>query len=67
MTGLLKPLNLYDLSSDSTVSKELRGYGAGFKIIEDILDEIERESFIDTAVGSGLKNLEAAFFKRENV
>jgi hypothetical protein len=66
MEGLLKPLNLYDLSSDSTISKELRGYNAGFRLIEDILDEIGRESFVQTAVGSGLKNLEEIFFKKEN-
>ena len=61
MVSKLKPLGLYNLDSDSLVYKEIYSYSYGLKIIEDLLDELERECFINTAIDYGLDNREKTF------
>lgn len=51
---LLRPLRLYSLVGGTLVDAELAAYDAGFALAEGGLDELEAESFVQTAAGYGL-------------
>lgn len=62
-TGLyaaLRPLGLYRLDGTTLVDAELSAYGAGFAFVEQALEELSRECFIQTAEGYGLSLREEA-------
>jgi len=51
---LLRPLYLYRLGGGSLIDAELAAYDAGFALIEDKLDTLCAESFIQTSGSYGL-------------
>lgn len=55
MKDLLQPLGLYSLSENSIVAAELSAYNAGLSLIEDEINLLKRELFIQTAQDFGLK------------
>lgn len=50
----LAPLRLYALREDSLIDRELAAYDAAFAVAEELLAEIERQAFVQTADGSAL-------------
>ena len=56
----LRPLGIYKLEKGTLVYAELAAYAAGLDLLEDGLDELEREAFLPTAQGG--RNL-----KREEI
>lgn len=58
MINKLSPLGVYNLSEGSVNYAELAAFSVGLDILKDSLDEILRESFVLTAEGYGLENLE---------
>lgn len=58
MKRKLKPLGLYRLEENTAVSAELSAYAAGLDVLYDILEEMEREAFTQTAESYGLSERE---------
>jgi hypothetical protein len=50
----LAPLGLYALRTNSLIDRELLAYDAAFAVLEGLLDQIEKQAFIQTADGEGL-------------
>ena len=50
----LRPLGIYKLEKGTLVYAELAAYAAGLDLLEDGLDELEREAFLPTAQGEGI-------------
>jgi hypothetical protein len=50
----LAPLGLYALHTDSLIDRELLAYDVAFAVLDDLLDQIEKQAFIQTADGEGL-------------
>lgn len=57
----LKPLGLYNLSSESIINAELSAYAVGLEFLNDKFAELERECFISTAQSFGLDLREKLF------
>ena len=51
---ILKPLSLYNLSSDTLIHDELSVYASEFDRLQSLLDTLEKECFINTATDFGL-------------
>lgn len=52
--SLLAPLRLYKLEGNSLVDCEIMAYEAAFSILEELMEEIRRQSFVQTAHDQGL-------------
>lgn len=61
MKAKLRPLNLYKLDEENLINAELSAYAAGLDIINDRLEELERECFVSTATSFGLSTKEKIF------
>lgn len=59
LKSVLRPLGIYKLSGDTLVDFELTAYAAGLEILNQALQELEREAFIPTAQSYGLTNRES--------
>lgn len=59
MKQKLEPLGLYDLSGSGEVDCELKAYAEGLDTLFDMLDELQRENFIQTAESFGLSRRES--------
>jgi len=55
MKDQLSALRLYDLSDESLISAELLAYDAAFIILEEMLAEIGRDAFVQTAGADALR------------
>lgn len=64
MRKKLAPLQLYSLDAGSEVDCELKAYAAGLEPLFDMLAELEREGFVDSALTYGLSRRER-FIDRE--
>jgi len=51
---LLEPLGLYKLRQNSLIDAELAAYAAALSILEESLEEIRSQTFVQTAHGEGL-------------
>jgi len=51
---LLEPLGLYKLRQNSLIDAELAAYGAGLSLVEQALEELHAQAFVQTAYGEGL-------------
>lgn len=60
LRAALRPLGLYRLDGTTLVDAELCAYGAGFAFLEQALDVLWRESFLQTAEDYGLSMREEA-------
>ena len=58
MTRALHPIGLYSLNISDLVYKELQAYAVCFDEISEVIDEIMREIFIDTAQDIGITTYE---------
>jgi hypothetical protein len=58
MRSILAGLRLYNLSEGSLVSAELAAYDAAFLVIEELLGQLRRDSFVSTAEGEALRRFE---------
>lgn len=58
MKNKLQPIGLYNVTDSSNVSAELKAYAEGLDTLFNILDEMTREYFIDTAESYGLSERE---------
>lgn len=58
MKNKLHPIGLYNVTDSSNVSAELKAYAEGLDKLFNMLDEMTREYFIDTAEGYGLSERE---------
>lgn len=52
--SLLEPLGLYKLRQNSLIDAELAAYAAALSILEESLEEIRSQAFVQTAHGEGL-------------
>ena len=59
----LRPLGIYKLEKGTLVYAELAAYAAGLDLLEDGLDELEREAFLPTAQGEGISRREEIYGK----
>lgn len=59
LKSLLRPLNIYKLSGNTLVDFELEAYAVGLNVVNEALDELEKEAFIATAETYGITNREA--------
>lgn len=59
MISLLAPLRIYRLGAGSRIDAELRAYAAALEPVERLLDQIEREAFVQTAAEESLRRYEA--------
>lgn len=59
----LRPLGIYKLEKSTLVYAELAAYAAGLDLLEDGLDELEREVFLPTAQGEGISRREEIYGK----
>ncbi|MFQ9873064.1 MAG: hypothetical protein ACLRVT_08805 [Oscillospiraceae bacterium] len=59
----LRPLGIYRLDEGSLVYAELAAYAAGLDLLEEGLDELEREAFVQTAQGEGISKREKIYCK----
>lgn len=64
MKEKLAPLGLYSFEQGGAADSELKSYGAGLDIIQQAIDELEREGMILTAESYGLSERER-FIDRE--
>lgn len=62
MRSYLSKLQIYNLSVDSYITHELHAYDIGFKYVEDMINELEREMSINTAESYGLCRWEKILF-----
>lgn len=68
MIDKLSPLGIYNLSNDTLVYKELIMYSVALDEISSLLEELERECFVQTAVSYGLSNREKIWgFERDDL
>lgn len=58
MINKLSPMNLYNLSKGSINYAELSAFSVGLDLLRDVLDELLRESFIETAETYGIETVE---------
>lgn len=58
MVEALRPLGLYRLENGSLVDRELAAYEAAFAVAEELLAEIRRQAFVQTAEGEALSRHE---------
>lgn len=61
MRKKLLPLNVYDLSDDSNISRELQSLAFALDIFREHLDEVLRECFISSSESFGLQLREEEF------
>lgn len=61
LRNLLRPLGIYDLSSESLSGSELDALGYGLDTLSKTFDYVERESSLSTAENEGLDRWEALF------
>ncbi len=61
MKNKLIPLGLYNLEINSKISAELSAYSVAFNMINQKLEELERECFINTSQTYGLELREKLF------
>ena len=59
----LRPLGIYRLDEGSLVYAELAAYAAGLDLLEEGLDELEREAFIQNRPGEGVSKREKIYGK----
>lgn len=50
----LEPLKLYALRQDSLIDCELAAYGVALELVENLLEDIAAQAFVQTATGAGL-------------
>lgn len=68
MKDKLSPLEIYDLSDSTLIYKELVMYSAALDEISSLLEELERECFVQTAQSYGLSNREKIWgFERDDL
>lgn len=58
MINKLRPLNVYNLNSDSLVYAELAAFSVGLDVLRNELEILLREAFVKTAESFGIENLE---------
>lgn len=63
MREALRPLGIYRLEEGSLICAELAAYAAGLDLLEEGLEELEREAFIQTAEDYGVSNREMIYSK----
>lgn len=51
---ILEPLDIYDFSNQSTISNEIETYSKPLQLINESIDRLKNESFIQTAQNEGL-------------
>lgn len=66
MSGELRPLALYDLREQSFVAKELLCYAVFLDAVEDAVDALLREGFVQTASEAGVSRMEAVTGSRQS-
>ncbi|MBC8570526.1 hypothetical protein [Zongyangia hominis] len=66
MGSALRPLGLYDLREGSFVARELRCYAAALDAVDDALDALLREGFVQTASETGISRMEAITSSRQS-
>lgn len=59
----LRPLGIYRLEEGTLVYAELAAYAAGLDLLEEGLDQLEREAFLSTAQGEGILKREEIYGK----
>ena len=59
----LRLLGIYKLEKGTLVYAELAAYAAGLDLLENGLDELEREAFLPTAQGEGISRREEIYGK----
>ncbi len=62
----LNEVGIYSITDESNISDELRVYGEELDLIADLLDEMLRELFVDTAESYGLSERERALGKEKS-
>ena len=61
MERVLSQLGLYQLKENSLVSCEIKAYAAGFQLVEDRLEQLLEDAFVQTASETALQRREQLY------